>query len=81
MPVVFKRVHFSVVTPKGTSRRIVSAGARRVFSSLGIEACLSRFVEQLEKLNPGVEWRLVPIGPNRFNFICKACDAGMEAAS
>jgi len=78
---LFKRIHLSVVTPKKIVRRIISAPPTRAFHDLGIENELAQFAADLERMNPGVEFRLVPLGTNRFNFICQACDAGMEAAS
>jgi hypothetical protein len=77
----FKRVYFVIVTPDGRKTKQAVAPPRKKFNSTGIDALLEQCAGQIEQSFPGVEFRLVPVGPNRFNFIHQACDSPNEASA
>jgi hypothetical protein len=54
----------------------------KLWTPEGIDAQLAHTAEELEKRFAGEEYRLVPLGGNRFNFVHqgKRADEGAQAA-
>jgi hypothetical protein len=71
---LFKRIHFSIVTPAGHVRRDVQAPVRKRFHADGIEHQLAVATVELAHQFPGVFFRMVRLGPASFSFIHPACD-------
>ena len=67
----FKRVELRVILPEGkkAKKEIVHSGPGRVFTESGIDALLEHAAANLEEKFPHWDFRLVPIGPNAFNFV------------
>jgi hypothetical protein len=70
---IYKRLHVRIVTPIGVKdqRLDFCAPPRQGFGEGAIQEILERVSEDLEKKNPGLEFRLVELAPDRFNFVCE----------
>ena len=63
------RVRIFMPGNKRSIQKTFSAGPGRVWNAEGIEAQLMHTAGQIENFHPGHEYRLVPIGPAKFNFV------------
>lgn len=68
-----KRRHLQVrVFEPGNKKSVLKTlrpGPRRTFTEEGIDAQLKQIADNLEKYFPQHEFRLVPLGPDSFNFV------------
>jgi hypothetical protein len=67
----FPNLRIRVFAPgnKESKRYKLIPGPGQFFSPQGIEAQLDHFASELEKHWPQEVYKLVPLGPNAFNFV------------
>jgi len=68
---LYKRMQIKIFPPAGKTRTFkLRAPAGKWLTAETIEKQLEQAVEGIEKAFPRHEFRLVPIGPAAFNFVC-----------
>ena len=68
---LYKRMQIKIFPPAGKTRTIqLRAPAGKWITAETIEKQLEQVVQGIEKAWPRHEFRLVPIGPAAFNFVC-----------
>jgi hypothetical protein len=66
-----KRMQVKIFPPAGRTRTIkLRAPAGKWITAEGIDQQLGQVAEGIEKAWPRHEFRMVPIGPAAFNFVC-----------
>lgn len=68
---IYKRVEIRIVAPPGEKgeRIVFRAPGRNGYGEGAIQQMLDQAAETLERENPRLEFGLVEIEPNRFNFV------------
>lgn len=68
-----KNITIKVFPPAGSGhkpiRHVLRAPAKKIFTSKGVDGILADFAERIEKVYPGVDYKLVPLVGNNFNFV------------
>lgn len=68
-----RRIEMRVILPrdyKPNPGHIFKANPRCEFKESHIEEAVENFVDYLDRVYPGLDFRMVKVGPGRFNFIC-----------
>jgi hypothetical protein len=70
MRTLFPNIRVRIFMPgnKRSIQKTFVAPSGRLWNSACIEAQLAHTAAQIEKNHPNEEYRLVPLGPSRFNF-------------
>jgi hypothetical protein len=68
---LYRRVFVTVFMP-GNKKKVASihrAPPGKGFNAENIEGVLEQWATKIEADFPGIEYKLVPLGPNAFNFV------------
>ena len=69
---LLRRIEMRVILPSHWRRNrghTFHAGPGREFKDSHIESCIEDFTNYLDRVYPGVDFRMVKVGPGKFNFI------------
>lgn len=66
---LFKAVEISIFTPENKRIRQRHVAPPSGINEKGIEILLAKTADKIEKSWPGIDYSLVELGANRFNFV------------
>ena len=74
----WKKVELKIIIAEFEQTKHFHAKPNMAYTSNDIDQMLLIFADQIEKTYPQIEFRMVQIGPNKFNFIAEGVRDGNE---